>query len=278
MLVHSDLSTSAWFDQVSSLSGVLSPEALSKCIADLAAQPDLWRPLVRHDPDRRFYQMVARTGAIDVMVICWMPGQGNLPHDHGEANGALTVVEGGLAEYVYDGPSLSRSQRIGHGPGSGARFPAEHIHRVINESSANAVSIHAYSPGDVPMRFYASSADRLVERSRVGLVRLDPVEAAQQARDGALLVDIRPEAQRRQEGEVPGALVDERNVLEYRLDPLSHSKLPEFQDYSQRVIVFCSQGYASSLAASSLRQMGLVHATDVEGGFKAWRAAGLPVT
>ena len=96
-------------------------------------------------------------------------------------------------------------------------------------------------------------------------------------RDGALLVDIRPQAQRAAEGEVPGALIIERNVLEWRLDPASDARLPEAGSYDLRVIVMCSAGYTSSLAAASLQDLGLSAATDLVGGFQAWARAGLPV-
>jgi rhodanese-related sulfurtransferase len=105
-----------------------------------------------------------------------------------------------------------------------------------------------------------------------------PHEAAVRIAAGALLVDIRPAAQRRREGEVPGALVVERNVLEWRLDPASGARLPEATGYDVDVIVLCSEGYTSSLAADSLRSLGLHRATDVVGGFAAWAAAGLPTT
>jgi rhodanese-related sulfurtransferase len=122
-----------------------------------------------------------------------------------------------------------------------------------------------------------SAVDALLAEVRAGLVRLDPLAASAAVDDGALLVDIRPEAQRRAEGEVPGALVIERNVLEWRMDPTSPSCLPEIVGHRQPVVVLCSEGYASSFAAATLRQLGLEHATDVAGGFHAWRRAGLPV-
>jgi len=95
---------------------------------------------------------------------------------------------------------------------------------------------------------------------------------------GALLVDIRPAEQRHREGEVPAALVVERNVLEWRLDPTSNARVPEVSGPDQSVVVLCSEGYASSLAAVSLQALGLWAATDVIGGFRAWAAAGLPTT
>ena len=95
--------------------------------------------------------------------------------------------------------------------------------------------------------------------------------------DGALLVDIRPERQRAAEGGVPGALCVERNVLEWRFDPRGDARLPQAAGYDLHVIVMCSQGYASSLAAASLQDLGLHRATDLAGGFLAWAAAGLPI-
>src|SRR5258708_26805021 len=94
---------------------------------------------------------------------------------------------------------------------------------------------------------------------------------------GALLVDTRPVAQRRRDGELPGALILERNVLEWRLDPDSPHRVAELTSAEQTVILFCNQGYASSLAAATLKRLGLVNATDLVGGFEAWAAAGLPV-
>jgi rhodanese-related sulfurtransferase len=122
------------------------------------------------------------------------------------------------------------------------------------------------------------TVDDLLERARSGLQRLDPTEAYHAWTRGAELVDIRPAAQIAQEGGVPGALVVERNVLEWRFDPRSDSRLPEARGHGLQVIVLCSEGYTSSLAAHALQQIGLHRATDVVGGFAAWRAAGLPAT
>ena len=128
------------------------------------------------------------------------------------------------------------------------------------------------------------AADRAPDRSigellgdaRRRLRRLGPAEAFVAVRGGALLVDIRPQAQRAAEGLVPGALHVERNVLEWRFDPGSEARLPQASGYDQHVIIMCSQGYASSLAAASLQDIGLVNATDLAGGFLAWARAGLP--
>ena len=112
--------------------------------------------------------------------------------------------------------------------------------------------------------------------ARQRLRRLGPAEAFEAVRGGALLVDIRPHAQRAAEGVVPGALHVERNVLEWRFDPGSEARLPQATGHHQHVIIMCSQGYASSLAAASLQDIGLVNATDLDGGFLAWAGAGLP--
>ena len=112
--------------------------------------------------------------------------------------------------------------------------------------------------------------------ARSGLERVTAPAAAAAHDDGALLVDIRPIHQRTADGEIPGALVIDRNVLEWRLDPASPNRIPEVEGYDQTVIVFCDAGYASSLAAASLQAVGLSRATDLDGGYQAWRAAGLP--
>jgi rhodanese-related sulfurtransferase len=122
----------------------------------------------------------------------------------------------------------------------------------------------------------ARSVDELLADARSRLRRIGPLEAATRWADGAVLVDIRPTAQRAVEGSVPGALVVERNVLEWRFDPASAHRLPEARGYDVEVIVLCSEGYTSSLAADALRSLGLHRATDVVGGFLAWSAVGLP--
>ncbi|MFF5564174.1 rhodanese-like domain-containing protein [Streptomyces sp. NPDC012623] len=120
--------------------------------------------------------------------------------------------------------------------------------------------------------------DELLERVREGLDRIGPREAFDAAAGGALLVDIRYAALRERDGLIPGALVVERNELEWRLDPQGSHRAPEATGHGLRVVVICNEGYASSLAAASLRQLGLDRATDLVGGFQAWKAAGLPVS
>ena len=119
--------------------------------------------------------------------------------------------------------------------------------------------------------------DELLEAARQGLRRLTPEQAAAAAEQGWLLVDTRTESQRREQGELPGAVVIDRTVLEWRLDPASPTRIPEATGYDVGVVVLCAQGYSSSLAAASLQSLGLCNATDVIGGVEAWRAAGLPM-
>ena len=122
-----------------------------------------------------------------------------------------------------------------------------------------------------------SGIDELLAAARARLDRPDPARAAEMVARGAVLVDTRPGWQREREGDVPGALVIERNHLEWRLDPTSTAHTPEAVDHDVTWIVFCSEGYSSSLAAASLQDLGLHNATDLDGGFRAWKAAGLPV-
>jgi rhodanese-related sulfurtransferase len=122
----------------------------------------------------------------------------------------------------------------------------------------------------------ARSIDEILAAARERLDRLEPRQAHEEP--DALLVDIRPAAQRAAEGEIPGALIVERNHLEWRFDPESDARLPQATGYDVRVVVFCSEGYTSSLAAAALQDLGLRRSTDVVGGFQAWAAAGLPTT
>lgn len=115
----------------------------------------------------------------------------------------------------------------------------------------------------------------VLAEARRGLDRRSPREAHEAVGRGAVLVDIRPQSFRDLEGEVPGALVIERNVLEWRLDPSNDAALP-VADYDLQVVVLCNEGFTSSLAAAALQDIGISGATDVVGGYRAWRSLGLP--
>jgi rhodanese-related sulfurtransferase len=134
---------------------------------------------------------------------------------------------------------------------------------------APAMVIPARPPG-------RRNINQVLAEARTRLDRLPPQQALRAVSAGAVLVDIRPAAQRAAEGEIPGAMIVERNVLEWRFDPASAARLP-LASYDLHVVVFCSEGYTSSLAAAALQDLGVRRATDLDGGFAAWQAAGLPV-
>jgi rhodanese-related sulfurtransferase len=123
----------------------------------------------------------------------------------------------------------------------------------------------------------ASGIDSVLAAARSRLRRLEAGELPAALHRGAVLVDTRPQAQRDQEGHVPGALTIERNHLEWRCDPTSEARLPEAVDHDVEWVVLCSEGYSSSLAAASLQDLGLHRATDVVGGYRALKAAGVLV-
>lgn len=143
------------------------------------------------------------------------------------------------------------------------------VHPVSSSHESDGFAPH--SPSGEP----GVSIDALLEDARAGFRRLEPEEAFGAARAGALLVDIRPFEQRERDGSIPGALVIDRNVLEWRLDPKC-----DFRDSSvgthQQVVIICNEGYSSSLAAATLRRLGR-DATDVIGGFQNWLLTGLPI-
>lgn len=120
------------------------------------------------------------------------------------------------------------------------------------------------------------TVEELLDRARRDLVRVEPEQAAVELAQGVLLVDFRPADQRAEGGDIAGATVIDRNVLEWRLSPDSPWRIavtgPDI-----RVVLLCNEGYSSSLAAATLKELGLLNSTDVIGGFQAWTAAGLPV-
>jgi rhodanese-related sulfurtransferase len=117
-----------------------------------------------------------------------------------------------------------------------------------------------------------ATADELVAQARERISRIGPAELESMAASGGLIVDIRPVAQRAEEGELPGALIIERNVLEWRLDPSGDHRIPQVKGYEQPVVIVCSEGYASSLAADTVRALGYTGAADLDGGYQAWLA------
>jgi rhodanese-related sulfurtransferase len=159
----------------------------------------------------------------------------------------------------------ARESPAGLSTGRSRFFGPQYVRQLRSDGKESAVSV------------LGRSIDDLLAEARERIRRLHPAEAAERVAAGALLVDTRPAAQRAEQGEIPGALLIERNVLEWRLDPRSATRLPEATGLDVEVIVLCSEGYSSSLAADSLRALGLTRSADVIGGFRAWAAAGLPV-
>jgi len=153
-----------------------------------------------------------------------------------------------------------------------------------DDEAVTAVVLAAVPGGRKGVGLTPAPADRprvdgLLEDSRCHLVRVDPGQARDIVDNGGLLVDTRPSELRVRDGHILGAVIIDRNVLEWRLDPSSPDRHPDVRegDYDRAVVVVCNEGFASSLAADTLQRLGLHRATDLTGGFQAWRAAGLPV-
>jgi rhodanese-related sulfurtransferase len=117
-----------------------------------------------------------------------------------------------------------------------------------------------------------SAIDRLLQSARGAVARVDPRDLPAEVAAGALVIDIRPLEQRQRDGDLPGAIAIDRNVLEWRLDPTSAHRTPGLTTPDTRLIIVCNEGYSSSLAAATLRQLGLSRSTDLVGGYQAWRA------
>jgi rhodanese-related sulfurtransferase len=121
------------------------------------------------------------------------------------------------------------------------------------------------------------SVHDVLAAARARYTRLEPVQAHIAMTHGSLLIDVRDSDQRRRDGTIPGALIVDRTVLEWRFDPESGATHPQITGVGQSLILICNQGYSSSIAVASLLDLGATDVTDVVGGFEAWRAAGLPV-
>jgi rhodanese-related sulfurtransferase len=134
-----------------------------------------------------------------------------------------------------------------------------------------------FTEKDVHSRAVVMDIAHALAAARAGLDRLTADHAWLRMQAGARLIDIRPEYQRRADGEIPGGIVVERNHLEWRCDPCSDARIPEAADHCAAWIILCDEGLSSSLAAASLQRLGLHNTTDIVGGFRAWRAAGLPI-
>ena len=282
------------------------PAQIARRIADT---PALWRPLVRFDAAARFAtRLPAASDDHEVWLLTWLPGQGTEWHDHGGSAGAFATVQGVLTEQhairtraavpPWIVPGARRLVTGGVRP-----FGPRHVHHVVNadpvgrrehprlrpvadrDDGVHAARIAAtfvglatgrgelvsvLIPPATTTRTGRRTIHDVLESARGRLARLTPAQARIRWSAGAVVVDIRPAAQRAAEGELPGALVVERNVLEWRFDPMSDAALP-IASYDLEVLVLCQEGYTSSLAAAALQDLGLHRATDVIGGYAAWR-------
>lgn len=286
---------------------VPSHAELGAVTAGIASRRELWSDLAVHDATERWYTLVYRSPEYDLWLLSWLPGQDTDWHDHGGSSGSFAVAEGELTEQWRRG-----ARRIGSHvvrAGEHVAFGPTHLHNVAHHGDEAAVSVHCYSPALTVMTYYALesrglravetvrsdapdgrgwerlrqpatrhlSIDDVLADARNQIDRVSPREAARLLAEGAALVDIRPIEYREAEGEVPGSFVIERNVLEWRLDPLNEARIKELADYDKRIIIMCNEGYASSLAAADLRRLGHRRVADLDGGFRSWKAAGLPV-
>ena len=134
-----------------------------------------------------------------------------------------------------------------------------------------AICQRSLDPSDPPATL---TINQLLLESRIGLERVPASDLEREMAAGALVVDTRPVDQRDRDGDLPGAVIIDRNVLEWRLDPSSPHRLPIANDPARRIVVVCNEGYSSSLAAHTLQRLGLTRATDLIGGFQAWAALG----
>lgn len=279
---------------------------LGALTAGIATRPQLWGDLAVHDAANRWYTLVYRSPEYDLWLLSWLPGQDTDWHDHGGSSGSFAVAQGELTEQYRRGARRIGSHVVRRG--EFAAFGPTHLHNVAHHGSEAAVSVHCYSPALSVMTYYSLdrhglravetvrsdapdgrgwerlrqpatrhlSIDDVLADARNQIERVTPLEAVRLIEAGAALIDIRPSEYREAEGEVPGAYVIERNVLEWRLDPLNEARIREIADYDKSIIIMCNEGYASSLAAADLRRLGHRQVADLEGGFRRWKASGLP--
>jgi hypothetical protein len=152
--IHPSLEGSRRIQNLVTRRELFGADELFDLTAEIADQTELWKPLVRHTPEARWYEALVLSDALELWLIGWTPGQSTPIHDHGGATGALTIAGGRLVETVHADPMPIRPQRFTHGQGTGRSFSPHHIHRVANEGAVNATSIHAYSPAGLEMRLY----------------------------------------------------------------------------------------------------------------------------
>ena len=250
------------------------------------------------DPCERCWRTIVANEQLEAWVVAWPVGGAIELHDHGNSAGAVVVARGTLTETSVrpgtDRHLVAASTSIA--TGDHVVFGPDYVHDFVNGGPGPALSVHVYSPALRSMTYFDWSdrdgliglrtenyprrtagcmtmrADDLVTRARRRIHRVQPSQLGSVSAAGGLIVDIRSEAQRRAQGDLEEAVVVERNVLEWRLDPHGEHRLPQVRNHGQWIVIVCSEGYASSLAAASLVDLGFENAGDLEGGFHAWRS------
>ncbi len=279
----------------------LSPAELGRLVRATARQGGAWRPVVRFTPDRRWFHRLALTADYEIWLLTWLPGQRTGIHDHGDASGAFAVGQGELRETLA-APGSSRIRQRTAVAGSVTSFGGRHLCTTLATSRPlRPLSVHAYSPPLSAMRRYemtsaglalarterggarlvtrpfaAFTIEEILAAARSRLTRLSPLRAQQAAAHGAVLVDIEPGGTATGRGRDPRRNDRGAQRAGWRFRPGVDGPGCG-ASYDLHVIVFCSEGYTSSLAAASLQDLGVWRATDLDGGFRAWRAASLPV-
>lgn len=268
---------------------------MASCLALVAES--CWAPFERHASARTGFRILA-TQAYDVWLLSWPDDTEISPHHHGDSEVAFAVVSGVLEETRWQcGRPESRAVRRGECVAVGRGV----VHEVRAEGG-EAISVHVYSPPLSRMEFFDDQGERIlfvepvdqavdavvvterpVEFSSGGLEavldrarkriapRIEPEDLAAAMARGALVVDTRPQNLRRQDGELEGAIVIDRNVLEWRLDPRGGHRIGGASDPDRPVVVVCDEGYASTLAAAALLDLGRRNVTDLAGGYQAWK-------
>ena len=275
----------------------ITSETLLDMASGMALVAGAWVDSLERHPEARTGLRILATESFDVWLLRWPAGTAVSPHHHGDSDAAFVVSSGTLTETRWlDGRREERTIAPGHG----ATLERGVVHDVA--APVEALSVHVYAPPLSRMAFFDDQAERvlleapvdqsddavivggssLIERSG-GLEtilakarerispRIEPRDLAAAIDGGALVVDTRPADLRQRDGELEGAVVIERNVLEWRLDPFGSHRIHEASDADRPVILVCDEGYASSLAALSLLDLGRRNATDLIGGYQAWR-------
>jgi len=274
----------------------MTPETLLDMASGLALVADAWTPSLERHPDARTGLRILATESYDVWLLRWPAGIAVSPHHHGDSDAAFVVSSGALTETRWlDGRRQERQLTRG----KGATVERGVVHDV--GAQVEALSVHVYSPPLARMAFFDDQAERVlleepVDPRRDAVIvggssiiehsggletildkarerispRVEPRDLGAAADLGALVVDTRPAHLRLRDGELEGAVVIDRNVLEWRLDPYGSHRIPEASDADRPVILVCDEGYASSLAAVSLLDLGRRNVTDLKGGYQAW--------